>query len=166
MPAKKGRKQSKTSPRALATARKRAEAVNLRIQGYLFHEIAETLKVSTARAYQLCEEAWTETIQEPIERVRAIAVARCDALLTGFMSSAMDGDHAALEAVMKIEERRDRLMGLALMVKHEHQHEGNIGIAGAVKHEFEVTFVKAAPVVEEPKTIEATVVNGKGNGHG
>ena len=154
MPAVKGKKQSKTSPRALATAKKRADAITMRIQGFFYHQIGAELKVSAVRAYQLCQEGFRDLIEDPVEKARSLSIARCDAMLSGFMPAAMKGDQDALNAVLRIEERRDRLLGILTQVDHRHTVEGTVGVShsGGVKHTMELVFVE--PAHDEPMTID------------
>ena len=51
------RAAGRLSPRAIATSRKRAEAIKLRAAGETFEQIAEIIGVTTGRAHQLVDEA-------------------------------------------------------------------------------------------------------------
>ena len=150
----------------MLVVKKRAEAVELRLQGWQFQQIAEALKCSTPRAYQLVQEGLDDILTEPVEKLRAVEIARCDAMLTGVFPAATQGDHAAIASVLAVTSRRDRLLGIMgpEQVEHRHKVEGGIAVNGQIKHTMELVFVE--PSHEEPKTIEH--VNGhavNGNGH-
>ena len=88
------------SPRALAVAAKRAEAVRLRAAGVTFQSIAESLAVTTGRAHQLVDEALRATVAEPAEALRALQQLRLDAALRACFPRACTGGARALRSAL------------------------------------------------------------------
>jgi hypothetical protein len=166
MPAKKGRKLSSTTPRAIAVERKRRDAIELRSQCWSYAAIAETLKVSKARAHQLVSEAIKESIQDPIDRHVHLAIYRAEVAMTQTFPRVAAGDQLAISNWLAIENRIDKLRGI---VSPDAAAGQNLNVSGGLKHEIVVSFVKPE-LRPDPMLIDATPVNGhtngKGNGHG
>jgi hypothetical protein len=112
------------SPRAIAVAEKRAEAIRLRIEGETFRRIAETLGVTTGRAHQLVDEAMRETVQEPAEHLRQIELARLDMMMPAVMEKARRGRLRSIYTMLRIMERRARLLGLDASPNHDTEMSG------------------------------------------
>lgn len=87
-------------------------ALELRRQGLNYHEIARELKISTNRAYELVQSALTRWMLEPAEDVRLLELQRLDALLAALWDKAIAGDLAVVDRVLRIMERRAKLLGL------------------------------------------------------
>jgi hypothetical protein len=100
------------SPRALAVAEKRAEAARLRAVGATFQEIGRTLGVTTGRAHQLVDEALQSTVADSVDELRALTMARLEALLTGCYERAREGNLRALGGVLRIIDTQCKIMGL------------------------------------------------------
>ena len=94
------------SPRALAVAEKRAEAVRLRIAGATFHHIGETLGVTVGRAHQLVDEALRETVREPAEDLLKLELQRLDMMMPALMKKARLGRVRAINTMLKLMERQ------------------------------------------------------------
>lgn len=155
MPAKKGRKLASTTARAIAVEKKRLEAIELRSQCWSYAAIAETLKVSKARAHQLVGEAIEHSIQEPIDRHVHLAIYRAETAMTQTFPAVAAGDQMAIQNWLAIENRLDKLRGIKGPPEEHH-------VSGGLAHEIKISFVQPGPV-EEPVVIEH--LNGK-NGHG
>ena len=106
---------SKTAPRRLTAAERRREAVRLRREGETLDRIADELGCSrpavikhirTALA-DLAESTQAETVEW-----RAIELERLDALQRAIWDKAMDGDVAAIDRMLRIMERRSKLLAL------------------------------------------------------
>lgn len=115
----RGRKDSKTSPRAIAIAKKRGEALEYRLAGWSFRAIGEAMGCSAQRAYVLVEEALKATLNDPAETVRTLELVRLDEMMIGAFDAAKNGDGAAVDRVLKIMDRRAKLLGLDAPEKHE-----------------------------------------------
>lgn len=133
--------------RTVDSATRDAEACRLRAQGLSYRQIAEQLDYSDeAAAYRAISKVLKETVQEPAEELRALEVARLDALLTRAWA-VLERDHvahsggklvmvvgedgqeiplrddaptlAAIDRVLKIMERRAKYLGLDAPTKIE-----------------------------------------------
>jgi hypothetical protein len=138
-----GDNEPKTSPRRIATALRRAQALEMRAQAKPFSEIAAQLKYcSPAAAAQDVQRALLLAITEPAAEVRALELLRLDELWVkaaqvlnrqhvsvshGRIVKADDGEPllddapvlAAIDRMLKIQERRARLLGLDAPTKVE-----------------------------------------------
>jgi hypothetical protein len=87
---------------------------------------------SASGAEQAVRSAIRKVLQEPAEAVRELEAMRLDALLQALWGKALDGDVLVIDRVLKIMDRRARLLGLDAPTKtqqentgevqHEHQH--------------------------------------------
>lgn len=130
-----GRGESKLSPRRIDVALRRAEAIKLRIAGMSMKTIADRLGYcSDIAAYNDIKRALAAATTEPVEEMRQIELARLDVLWQKAMMVLarqhlsvsngrvvhLDGtpvpDDApvlqAIDRLLKIQERRARLLGL------------------------------------------------------
>ena len=73
-----------------------------RLQGRTFFDIGKALGVTPGRAHQLVDEALEATLQEPAAHLRALALARLEAVMTGVFGKAVNGDTKAVTIVLKI----------------------------------------------------------------
>lgn len=108
----KGRKDSKTTPRAISIAKRRGEALAYRLQGFSFKAIGEAMNVSMQRAHSLVEQALKSTLHDPADEVRNLELVRLDELLIGSFAAARSGDALAVDRVLKIMDRRAKMLGL------------------------------------------------------
>jgi hypothetical protein len=96
-----------------AVATRWAEALSLRITGTTIQEIADQLGYANhSGAYDAFMSALDATLREPAEKVRVLEVERLDRLMNGVWKRATDGDDFAIDRVLKIMDRRARLLGL------------------------------------------------------
>jgi hypothetical protein len=63
-------------------------------------------------AYQAVIGALRETLREPAEQVRTLELERLDAMLEAVWRAALSGDLKAIDAVLKLMDRRSRYLGL------------------------------------------------------
>jgi hypothetical protein len=130
-----GAKESKTSPRRINIAQRRAQAVKLRLAGMRYEDIATQLGYTTrGAAAQDVQRALAAEISEPAEELRAIEVQRLDMLWHTAMKVLtrqhvtvsngkvvyLDGTPVkddgpvlhAIDRLLRIQERRAKLLGL------------------------------------------------------
>ena len=121
--------------RSLTTAERDAEAARLRVRGLGSTEIGKQLGMSRQAATMAVKRALTEVVREPAEQVRALELDRLDLLYRtalGVMAKShpmvqngrvvrdQDGRPvedprprlAAIDRLLRIQERRSRLLGL------------------------------------------------------
>ena len=96
-----------------AVSEKWVKALELRKAGASYEQIARQLGyASTSGAYDAVMGALKATLSEPTAEVRKIEVERLDRLMLAFWQRAVGGDAEALTQVLKIMDRRSRLLGL------------------------------------------------------
>lgn len=106
---------SKTAPRRLTAAERRRESVRLRREGVTLDRIAEELGCSRpavikhlrAALADLAENTHAETVEW-----RAMELERLDALHRAIWEQALSGDLPAVDRVLRIMERRARMLAL------------------------------------------------------
>ena len=106
--------QSKSSPRLIKARLREAEAVRLRIEGASYREIADALGYQgPSGAYKAVERAIERLC--PVERaetLRRIEAARLDRLWRRLWRKLEEGDLSVVDRLLRIMERRARLLGL------------------------------------------------------
>lgn len=113
--------QSKTSQKAIDTAERRRKAVEYRKAGLNFQTIADQLGYKSASgAYRAVRAALLAAVREPTEELIALEVARLDDLLRGIWADARTGDLDKLDRVLRIMQRRAKLLGLDAPVNVHH----------------------------------------------
>jgi hypothetical protein len=107
---------SKASPQRLLAAQRRTEAVRLRVAGKTYEFIGETLGISTVRAYQFVTEELQRLGKERAEaaaELTQIELQRLEALHACLWKRAVDdGDLDAIDRLVRIANRRAKLLGL------------------------------------------------------
>jgi len=89
------------------------EALRLRAQGKNYDDIAAALGyASRAGAFKSVKSAMQRCQHEGVVEMRTLELARLDALLEGVWSNATSGDPKAINAALRIAERRASLLGL------------------------------------------------------
>lgn len=115
MPARTGhgRGEDAASPRRIEAAERRAKALELRKAGATYDQIANQLGFSNrGNAQRAVQTALKEITAEPAREVITLEVERLDAMLLGLWPRARKGDLGAIDRVLRIQERRARLLGL------------------------------------------------------
>jgi hypothetical protein len=113
------------SPARVQAAVRRKEAIDYRLQGMTYREIAQELGVTPTRARQLVAEALAaieKDTAESAEELRRLELDRLDQLQSGIWEDAAGGNLKAVGAALKIMERRAKLMGLDAPVKTVNSH--------------------------------------------
>jgi hypothetical protein len=129
-------KNSWSSPKNVKTRQRITEALEYRRQGYSYDRIGQTMRISTPYAHELVLRGMDMVIQEPAEVVLQMELARLDAMMASVYTRAVEGDKEAINTVLKIMDRRQRLLGLdKLQAKTESQIPSGVDIT--------VTFVSA-----------------------
>lgn len=108
---KKGRGAG--SKRSLVARKRAAQALELRLAGFTWQEIADEVKYRQAStAYNAVSDLLDRVACERVEEYRTLELARLDALQAGLWSDAIRGAVDKVQAVLKIMERRAKLLGL------------------------------------------------------
>jgi hypothetical protein len=140
-------------------ARRRAQVLQARLAGASFEDIGQRLGVSDTRAHQLYVDALHRTVQEPADQLRVLELHRLDQLqahavkvLRGRHVVIQGGrvvvdrqgqpytDHspvlAAIAALLRIAERRARLLGLDAPSRVDAQVRGEVYSLSAIDTEL------------------------------
>lgn len=109
-----------------ATARKlerQVKALELRRMGKGYVEIAAALGIGKSQAHRLVQAGLADAraqVDADAGDLRAEEISRIDAMLAGLWPDARKGNHGAVDRVLKIMERRAKLLGLDAPVKLAH----------------------------------------------
>lgn len=94
-------------------AEKRCKALRLRKAGLGYEAIAQKVGYSNpGSAYKAVQQALKATLREPADDVRILEAERLDRLMLGLWKQASGGDTDAVDRVLRIMDRRARLLGL------------------------------------------------------
>ncbi len=96
------------------------EAIALRKAGYTLAEIGAAMGVTKERIWFVIDSAMQEyrdDIKRGLDELRAIEIARLDRMLQAVWKAAAGGDLQSVDRVLRISERRARLLGLDAPVK-------------------------------------------------
>ena len=132
--------ESKASPRKIAAAERLAKAVEMRKAGATYSLIATQLgyadESGAFRAVHRALQALNEKIAEDLTEMKRLELERLDRLMVTLWPKATQGHLASVDRVLRIMERRAKLLGLDAPTKGEHK----------VSATFQAT--------EEPMTLE------------
>ncbi len=104
---------------------KQLEALKMRIAGRSYADIAEALDyASRGSAHKAVATALRKTLQEPADEVRSLEIERLDELLMSIWQYRMKPDY--LDRVLKIMERRAKLLGLDAPTKQDLTSNGEM----------------------------------------
>ena len=107
--------EAATSERRLRGAENRERAVELRKAGVTYERIAAQLGITRQSAHEHVTKAMRQAAERTTETavdVVRLELARLDTMLTGLWTQARQGDPPAIDRVLRIMERRARLLGL------------------------------------------------------
>lgn len=105
--------ESATSPRRIEAVERQRQAVELRKAGASFRQIAEQLGYSSAGgAYKAVMTALRKTLREPADEMRGLELDRLDMLTFALWSEAQQGNLGAIDRLLRVMERRAKLLGL------------------------------------------------------
>ncbi|HEX3052699.1 MAG TPA: hypothetical protein VHP83_18715 [Aggregatilineaceae bacterium] len=112
---KKSRLGNQPAGQKEKAAERRVKALDLRQSGLSYRKIAEQLEVDVATVFRDIKDSLAElkAVEETeAEELRIIEVARLDAILNAMYNKAINGDQGAVDRVLRIMERRAKLLGL------------------------------------------------------
>lgn len=107
--------RSSTDAGAATRIKRQAEALELRRAGLGFEEIASRLGVGKSQAHRYVVAGLADAraqIRASADELKSEDLSRLDAMLTGLWPRARKGEAIAVDRVLKIMERRARLLGL------------------------------------------------------
>lgn len=108
-----GKGKCRTSPARIEIEAKQARVLEMRKGGATFPEIAEAEGyASPSGAYEACKAAMERTLREPADELRELELTRLDTMQAVAWENMLAGDMDAMAMVLRISERRARLLGL------------------------------------------------------
>jgi len=104
---------------------KQLQALQLRIAGVSYQSIADALGYKHASgAHKAVSSALKKTLQEPADDLRSLELARLDSAMQAIAASVKQGQYGAIDRLLKIMERRAKLLGLDAPAKLDVHNEG------------------------------------------
>lgn len=107
--------ESTTSPRRVRGRDRQLQALELRTRGLTFEAIGRRLGVSTQAAHATVSRALSRSLAQSnasANELRALELTRLDAMLAALWCKIEEGDVPAINAALRISERRAKLTGL------------------------------------------------------
>lgn len=130
--------QSKTSGRKALALERELRALELRKAGASYAQIAEVLGISRSAAHKAVARALDKVIaevRENADRLRALELERLDHLSRELWRQALKGHLGAIDRLLKVMERRAKLLGLDAPTKADIQGEQVIRIIEEVSED-------------------------------
>ena len=124
----RGRPKGRRAVVSAAKVQRTETALELRVAGYSFDQIAERLGISYATAYADVSAALAkaaESTKEKTAELRELGVARCERIVAELMPQA--SSPKAAEVILKAEGRRAKLLGLDAPQRIEHSEAVDFG---------------------------------------
>lgn len=124
-----GRGESMASERRLKARQTKRDALELKMSGATYAAIAEQLGITRSSAHKAVQTAMREMIAEPAEEVRRMEITRLDRMAVPFwlvviaQGSTLIERRLAVETLLKIMDRRARLLGLDAPIKIDYTRE-------------------------------------------
>lgn len=117
--------------KAVARAERDAKALELRKAGSTFQQIADVCGYANApRAHEAVTKAIRAIPREAAVEVRALELERLDRLTLAVWDAARNGDRGAIDTVLRLMQRRSRLLGLDLNAPLRDQAPATTGLPG------------------------------------
>ena len=117
----------KTSAASARKLKRQAQVLDLRRAGMSFSQIASSVGLSKSGAHKLVQQGMEGALRQiatSVDELRAEELSRLDGMLAKAYPSAAKGDLQAIDRVLKIGERRARLLGLDAPVRTALQGGG------------------------------------------
>jgi hypothetical protein len=107
--------KGKTAAKSIKQQERATHALNLRRAGASYAEIGKALGVTKQRAFAIVKTQLDElaaTVNEASTAVRQLELERLDAMQIASFQKAVRGETAAVDTVLRIMDRRAKLLGL------------------------------------------------------
>ena len=155
MPKRKGRTESKTSPRRIEAKKKQAKALELRKGGASYEIIAQMVPYKSAQAAHNAVDRVLRAMVIPLaEDVGKLELERLDMMFVALLPKIRAGDPEAIRAGIRIMDRRAKYLGLDAPLKIS-------ATVSPVKPFAEYTNEELAWAWENKQPIEARLTEGK-----
>ena len=133
--------------------------VELRREGKTWQQIAEVVNYATAMgAWKAYQRACQRTLQEPTDEARRIELDRLDALQRIYWEPAVEGNLRAADFVLRVIDRRARILGIDAPQKIQAEVVNYDGI-GSIDAEVDriARIIEAAELAERERSERNTV---------
>ncbi|GIV22152.1 MAG: hypothetical protein KatS3mg023_3903 [Armatimonadota bacterium] len=152
----------KTNQKAIRAAMRSQQALQLRVQGYSFAQIAEQLGYKTKyAAWHAVYRALQKLPAKNAELLRDIELERTDVALRALYPKVIDGDCNAIKRWTEVIELRCRILGLFAPTKVEHgvvddAQDPLFRFLDALAERVEASHVESAGILPARGTSEDT----------
>jgi hypothetical protein len=133
--------------------------VELRREGKTWQQIADAVSYATPMgAWKAYQRACQRTLQEPTDEARRIELDRLDALQRTYWEPAVEGNLRAADFVLRVIDRRARILGIDAPQKIQAEVVNYDGI-GSIDAEVDriARIIEAAELAERERTESNTV---------
>lgn len=133
--------------------------VELRREGKTWQQIADAVSYATAMgAWKAYQRACQRTLQEPTDEARRIELDRLDALQRTYWEPAVEGNLRAADFVLRVIDRRARILGIDAPQKIQAEVVNYDGI-GSIDAEVDriARIIEAAELAERERSERNTV---------
>jgi len=128
---------------------RRSEALSLRMAGLTYSQIAERLEISETAASELIGRTLEHGNAPEVDELRALENARLDRSQASIWSRVLEGDTQAIDAFLRISQRRARLNGMDAPVR--------VDLSVSVRQEMESALTALEAVVLNTATTAAGI---------
>lgn len=122
---------SPNSPKRSLSADRRMNALEMRKSGSTYEKIGDALGISSQAAYQhvvKALQAIREKTNEAADEVRTLEITRIDTMIGVLWPRVLKGDYLAMDRVIKLMERRSKMLGLDAPTKSDITSDGIVTI--------------------------------------
>lgn len=102
----------KTTRKQAHRRKRMREALDYRLAGNSYRDIAQEMRISVSTAHTYIQDALKEITREKAEEVLKMQLARYDQLLAAYYTPALENDYIAADKTLQILARIDRLNGI------------------------------------------------------
>lgn len=146
------KKRQRLTPSLIESRQRSVEALKLRLSGLTFRDIAESLEMSVGAVHEAIDRRMEHMADEPAAELLKLERVRLDRLLEAAWPGAMNGDPKRIDSVLRIMERRAKLLGLDAAFVVEHRPAVKPGSLEELEQRRDMAMVAIA---ELNQTIEA-----------
>ena len=154
--ARRGAAAQRRSGRMVRSRMRALECVQGILEGKTYQQVADDLGyASRGTVHRIVQSTLAQHEVETIEELRALELARLDALQSSFFDAAVSGDVAAAEVVLKILAQRFRVLQLHRVSALNAESVTSIVVGGS-KEEFMAALQEGREVCASPRSAGCT----------
>lgn len=133
----------KSQTRAVQAHDKHMQALELRKAGLTITEIAARVGLSRTQVHRVIDRLLKDTKAEAADELRTLELARLDTAQVAIWAQVRQGNHGAIDRLLRIMERRAKLLGLDAPARQEVTGANGTAIE-TTQHVFSHALVTAA----------------------